>query len=140
MSNNKILNLNYPLSIKSDFIAALYPSVENELKTIIEKSGQKKVLIAQLKQRLDYLENYKEKCVLHNQWFENYKKNDWLYCLKVKNRDVNLRIYFSFIADYAIFLHAFTETAKADLEKAKKKAAERYDLIKNNKENELWIR
>lgn len=134
MRSDKILGLDYPWKIKSDFILAIHPEVRNELKRILGKSGSKNIIISQLKQRIDYLEEYKNNCAFHKQWFENYKTIDWLYAVRVKSKDLNLRIYFSFIENHAIFLHAFVEKSKSDLERAKSVATERYNLIKNSEE------
>lgn len=137
MKSDKILGLDYPWKIESDFILALYPEIRDELKRILEKSGSKNIIISQLKQRINYLEEYKDNCVFHKQWFENYKTIDWLYAVKVKSRDLNLRIYFSFVHNHAVFLHAFVEKSKSDLAKAKGVAAERYKLIENGEEMQV---
>ena len=131
MMNNNCKILDYPVRIESEFITALYPDVEDELKKIFEKSGQKSKFAQQLKQRIKYLEENKEKCILHKEWFENYTDMEWLYSLRVKGQFHNFRMYFIFKDNQAIILHAFLEKRKSDIDKAKKIAFNRRKTLYN---------
>lgn len=123
--------LGYPAKIGSEYIVAMYPEVEDEMIKIYERSGEKNYFIGQLKQRIKYLEEKKKNCILHRNWFENYKGEDWLYCLIIKDKQ-NFRMYFVFHNNKAVLLHAFVERRDtSDIRRAKKIAKERYEIIKN---------
>lgn len=112
----------------------MYPEVEEEMMKIYERSGSKAKFASQLSKRIEYLEDKKEKCVFHCEWFENYTGEEWLYCLKIKGTFHNFRMYFVFYNNKAVFLHAFVEKKKSDIKKAKKVVEARYEMLKNNLE------
>lgn len=130
MINQDCKILEYPSRFDSEYILAMYPEVEDEMMRIYEKTGRKDKLAAQLSVRIRYLEEKKKECILHREWFENYTGMEWLYCLKIKDRFHNFRIYFIFDDDKAVFLHAFVEKNKSDINKAKSVAEQRYLLFK----------
>lgn len=132
MSVRELKILNYPMRVESEFITALHPVVEDELKAILKKSGSEDRIKRLLEQRLKHLENSKENCILHRQWFERYANEEWLYALRITDRDLNLRIYFSFINGKAVFLHAFLKRSNSDMREAKEVARGRLGEINQN--------
>lgn len=132
MSVRELKILNYPMRVESEFITALHPVVEDELKEILRRSGSEKRIKRHLKQRLKHLEDSKEKCILHRQWFERYANEEWLYAVRIIDRDLNLRIYFAFINGRAVLLHAFLERSSSDIRGAKEVARDRFNEINQN--------
>ena len=54
---------------------------ENDLKDILERSGQKNDFIGKYKQRLRFLDDRRDKCILKHDWFEELKRADGLYSM-----------------------------------------------------------
>lgn len=103
----------YPEKFNSKYIVT-HPACESDLKGILEKSGLNARFISIFKNRLRFLEDRKEQCILRDGWFENLKRADEINVIRFdKTIDKNIRILFAFIkcngAQYAILLYAFEE-------------------------------
>ncbi len=89
-------NVLYPEEFKSSYIKE-HSEYENDLRKLIERSGFKEKFSGLYKQRLEYLEERQELCILRKNWFELLKHVDGeLYVAKFKAQK-NLRIIFCFI-------------------------------------------
>lgn len=105
------LPLNYPEKYNSGYVLSCEPPFTEELSDIIERSGEKIKFKNKFRQRLNYLTDNKDKCILHEKWFEELKhiKTKYrLYSLRVKDK-LNTRVLFIITKHNAIFLLAFQE-------------------------------
>ena len=86
---------------------------EENLKDIIECSGNKQKFAALYKQRLKYLDENLEKCILYNEWFEKLVDADPFYSMRFNKFSGNPRILFCFTKHFgkkiAILCHCFCE-------------------------------
>ncbi len=102
----------YPFKFDSIKIKAHW-DFEDDLKSMLERSGFRDDFSGKYKQRLKYLEESKEKCIQRSAWFEKLKKADGLYAIKFDKSQKNIRILFAFInfkgEKYAILLYGFEE-------------------------------
>ncbi|MDD3894779.1 MAG: hypothetical protein PHU36_07155 [Syntrophomonadaceae bacterium] len=105
----------YPEVFKAKYIMTHW-DFENDLKDVLERSGQKNDFIGKYKQRLRFLDDRRDKCILKHDWFEELKQADGLYSIKFNNTQKNIRIIFTFIEynehKYALLLSAFAEKDK----------------------------
>jgi len=80
---------------------------------MLERSGHKDDFRGKYRQRLQFLDNHQEKCILKSDWFEELKQADGLYTMKFNKSQKNIRILFTFIKykgfKYALLLSAFEE-------------------------------
>lgn len=70
----------YPEAFKAKYIRT-HGDFENDLKDILERSGQKNDFIGKYKQRLRFLDDRRDKCILKHDWFEELKRADGLYSM-----------------------------------------------------------
>lgn len=85
----------YPEQFNSKRIRT-HPKFEEELKSVLEKSGNKQRFISLYRLRLKHLEEYWEKCVDKRDWFESLKYAPGLYLMKFNRFPQNIRIIFRF--------------------------------------------
>lgn len=102
----------YPEEFKSAYIRE-YPSYENDLRELLERSGYKDEFCGKYKQRLMFLEEWNERCIQRRNWFERLKHvGKELYSMKFKTQK-NIRILFVFKeckgVGYVILLYPFEE-------------------------------
>lgn len=107
-------NVHYPKAFNGKYIRTHW-DFEDDLKDILERSGQKGAFWPKYKQRLRFLDERKHECVLKSDWFEKLRYDSDLYSLKFKD-EKNIRILFAFVAyegiEYAILLYPFQERNK----------------------------
>jgi len=79
----------------------------------LERSGFKDDFRGKYKQRLKFLDERQEKCILKKDWFEELKQTNGLYAMKFNKSQKNIRILFTFIKykeiRYVLLLNAFEE-------------------------------
>lgn len=91
-----VKNVLYPEEFRSSYIRE-HLKYENDLRELIERSGFREKFSGLYKQRLKYLEERHELCILKSDWFELLKHVDGeLYVAKFKAQK-NIRIIFCFI-------------------------------------------
>lgn len=124
----------YPEQFSSKRIRT-HSKFEEELKSILEKSGYKQRFIKLYRLRLKHLEQYWEKCVEKKDWFESLKRAPGLYCMRFNNGSKNIRIIFKFIGfekrEIALLLCTFEEKETKDYTKAIEFANDRIEQIKH---------
>lgn len=102
----------YPEAFNSNYICTHF-DFESDLTNLLERSGLKADFWGKYKQRLRFLDERKEKCVLKSDWFEELKQADGLYSMIFDKSQKNIRILFTFIrynkVKYALLLCAFEE-------------------------------
>lgn len=59
-----------------------YLNFEIDLTNLLERSGKKADFWGKYKQRLRFLDEKKEECVLKSDWFEVLRQTDGLYSMK----------------------------------------------------------
>jgi|GEM_PF-725728 len=100
----------YPEKFNSDYIFT-YFSFNEELKELLEKSGQKEGFARKYRRLLMLLEKLKRQCI-HNGSFERLKNNGIIYSMRFVG-ELNLRILFSFFQagqrEIVILLNCFQE-------------------------------
>lgn len=84
----------YPIKFHSTKIY-YHQKFEEELQNILEESGYKEKFIPLFYQRLKYLEETREKCIIKSDWFEILKGSNKLHSMKFKGMK-NIRIIFMF--------------------------------------------
>jgi hypothetical protein len=84
----------YPIKFHSTQIY-YHQKFEKELQNILEESGYKEKFIPLFYQRLKYLEETQERCIIKSDWFEVLKGSNELYSMKFKGMK-NIRIIFMF--------------------------------------------
>ena len=86
---------------------------EKDLRNILERSGHKADFWGKYKQRLQFLDNRQEECILKHDWFEKLIQAEGIYSMKFNKSQKNIRILFTFIEynklKYALLLYAFEE-------------------------------
>jgi len=109
---NRMGNILYPEAFNANYIRA-HLNFEIDLTSMLDRSGQKADFWGKYKQRLRFLDERKEKCVLKHDWFEELRQADGLYSMKFDKSQKNIRILFAFIeynnVKYALLLSAFEE-------------------------------
>ncbi len=109
---NRIGNILYPEAFNAKYIRT-YFNFEIDLTNLLDRSGKKVDFWGKYRQRLRFLDERKEKCVLKSDWFEELKQTDGLYSMKFNKSQKNIRIFFAFIeynsVKYALLLCAFEE-------------------------------
>lgn len=132
--------IHYPFILDNKYIKAHW-EFEDDLRNILERSGSKEDISGKFKQRLKYLEEAKEQCILRKAWFEKLKQADVLYAMRFDRSQKNIRILFSFISygkqQYAVLLHGFEEKETKKLsrfgyDKAIIVALKRYEEVVND--------
>jgi hypothetical protein len=102
----------YPEEFKAKYIRTHW-DFENDLQNVLERSGFKDDFRGKYKQRLKFLDERQEKCILKNDWFEELKQTNGLYAMKFNKSQKNIRILFTFIKykgiRYALLLNVFEE-------------------------------
>lgn len=110
MRNFRIIH--YPIVYASPCILMHY-ECENELRSILEKSGKKPRFKAAFKARLDFLvQHWAIAPTLHHQWFEVLLGKQGISSMKFINID-NIRILYILKGNTAFLLYAFKETSTA---------------------------
>jgi|LSQX01.1.fsa_nt_gb hypothetical protein len=129
--------ISYPSLIDSKYIKTHW-DFEDDLKNILDRSGSREDFSGKYKQRLKYLEESKEQCILRKAWFENLKQENVLYAMRFDRSQKNIRILFVFISSgnqkFAVLLHAFEEKeakklSKHGYDKAISVAQKRYEEV-----------
>ena len=109
---NRMGNIFYPEVFNAKYIRTHF-DFEIDLTNMLERSGQKADFLGKYKQRLRFLDDRKEKCVLKSDWFEELKQADGLYSMIFDKSQKNIRMLFTFIeykkVNYALLLCAFQE-------------------------------
>lgn len=109
---NRTGNILYPEVFNAKYIRTHF-DFEVDLANMLERSGQKADFLGKYRQRLRFLDDRKEKCVLKSDWFEELKQADGLYSMIFDKSQKNIRIIFTFIhykkVKYALLLCAFQE-------------------------------
>jgi len=107
----KFTTVTYPQAFDSQYIRVHW-EFENDLKDILERSGQQQNFRQKIRQRLRHLDERRRDCVRKTDWFEKLKHEKDLYSMKIKGGK-NIRILFAFAAyrgsEYAILLYPFEE-------------------------------
>ncbi|MFO7295234.1 MAG: hypothetical protein C0P72_004345 [Clostridia bacterium] len=88
----------YPEEFNSNYIFT-YFSFNEELKELLEESGQKEGFARKYRRQLIILERLKKQCVQHKP-FERLKDNGEIYSMRFVGR-LNLRVLFSFFLGWA---------------------------------------
>ena len=100
----------YPEEFNSNYIFT-YFSFNEELKVLLEESGQKKNFSRKYKIKLSFLEKLKKQCI-YQKSFEQLKDNGIIYSIRFVDKQ-NIRILFSFFYDkgreIVILLNCFQE-------------------------------
>lgn len=109
---NRMGEIFYPEAFHAKSIRT-HLNFESDLTNMLERSGQKADFWGKYKQRLRFLDDRKEKCILKSDWFEELKQADGLYSMIFDKSQKNIRILFTFIeynkVKYALLLCAFQE-------------------------------
>ncbi len=112
----------YPEEFNSNYIFT-YFSFNEELKELLEMSGQREGFARKYRRQLMILEKLKKQCVQHKS-FERLKDNGVIYSMRFVG-ELNVRILFSFFQDgqkeIVILLNCFQEK-----ENKKKNSAKSY--------------
>lgn len=107
----------YPEQFNSKRIRTL-PRFEEELKDILEKTGNKQRFVKLYRLRLKHLEQYWERCVDKSDWFESLKGEPGLYSMRFNKFPQNIRIIFTFTnyekRQIALLACTFEEKSKKD--------------------------
>lgn len=94
---------------------------ENDLKSILERSGHKADFWGKYQQRLQFLDNRQKECIIKSDWFEKLKQADGLYSMLFNKSQKNIRILFTFIEcnklKCALLLYAFEEKDNKNMSK-----------------------
>ncbi len=102
----------YPEAFNSKHIRT-HRDFEDDLKAILERSGNKAEFCGRYKQRLRFLDERYERCVLKRDWFEKLRHADGLFSMKFNKVQKNIRIIFTFVeykgVKYALLLYVFEE-------------------------------
>jgi len=102
----------YPEGFRHEYIRA-HPDFEDELRDLLEKSGQKEDFWGKFRQRMLFLESYGQRCTLKKDWFEQLKTARGLLAMRFARSQKNIRILFAFVTErhreYVVLLHAFEE-------------------------------
>lgn len=144
MGKNKVMKLEYPERCLSTTIVAVETMFTDSFKEILERSGQKRAVAIQFRQRLDYLAEKKTNCIQNPAWFESCKGYKNIYAIKIKGTNLNIRIPFIFCThrnqSYAVLLIAFQEkkAATAKTESYKKYIGLVQPIIDNFEEALEW--
>lgn len=105
-------NILYPEAFNAKYIRT-HLNFEIDLIDLLERSGKKADFWGKYRQRLRFLDERKEQCVLKSDWFEELRRTDGLYSMKFKKSQKNIRILFAFIeynsVKYALLLYVFEE-------------------------------
>ncbi|MCF6096364.1 hypothetical protein L1766_04995 [Thermovorax subterraneus] len=100
----------YPEEFNSNYIFT-YFSFNEELKDLLEMSGQKRDFARKYRRQLLILEKLRKQCILHKS-FERLKDNGIIYSMRFVG-ELNIRILFSFFSDgrreIVILLNCFQE-------------------------------
>lgn len=109
---NRMGNILYPEVFNAKYIRTHF-DFEVDLTNMLERSGQRADFWGKYKQRLRFLDERKEKCVLKSDWFEELRQAKGLYSMIFDKSQKNIRILFAFIeynkVKYALLLCAFEE-------------------------------
>jgi len=102
----------YPEAFNSKHVKTHW-DFENDLKSILERSGCEADFCGKYKQRLRWLDERQEQCTLKKDWFEKLKHAGGLFSMKFNKAQKNIRIVFAFAnykgVKYALLLFAFEE-------------------------------
>ena len=123
---NRLAKVDYPEAFKGKYVRVHW-EFENDLKVILERSGQKENFRQKYRQRLQHLSDRRQECIKKRDWFEKLTYEKDLYSMKIKG-EKNIRIIFTFVAykgsEYAILLYPFEE------KDSKNKGKHSYDTAK----------
>ncbi|TYP58588.1 hypothetical protein [Thermosediminibacter litoriperuensis] len=84
----------YPEEFNSSYIFT-YFSFNEELKDLLEMSGQKRDFARKYRKMLSFLEKLRRQCVQHKS-FEQLKDNGIIYSMRFVD-ELNIRVLFSFL-------------------------------------------
>ncbi|MGN0182913.1 MAG: hypothetical protein ACI4DP_10985 [Candidatus Ornithomonoglobus sp.] len=133
----KLITPQYPSGINAEDFTSVCPDFEDELRDILERSGNKAKFIKLFNLRTDWVRSNKSTCHQKRDWCEQLKHDPehYLYSLKIKNNQ-NIRILFIFYGEtmLPILLCAFTEIGKGG---NSSKAYEQYIPIAHKRVNAL---
>ncbi|HHW03151.1 MAG TPA: hypothetical protein GXX35_10140 [Thermoanaerobacterales bacterium] len=126
----------YPEEFNSNYIFT-YFSFNEELKVLLEESGQKKNFSRKYKIKLSFLEKLKKQCI-YQKSFEQLKDNGIIYSIRFVDKQ-NIRILFSFFYDkgreIVILLNCFQE--KENKKKTSSKSYAKAIEVAKERINEL---
>lgn len=104
----------YPEEFASEYIYC-YPSLNEELKDILEKSGEKGQFTRKYRRALEFLERLRRNCI-YQKTFEKLRDVENLYSIRLLN-GLNARILFSFFIwrdkEIVVLLYCFSEKSSA---------------------------
>lgn len=119
MRDEKIINLHrilYPDEYATKYIFT-YPTFNDELKALMEKSGYVDDFKTKYYKSLRFLENLKRNCIHHEKLFELLKNAEGIYSIKLHGKK-NIRILFDFHnvdnEEIVILYNCFEERRKKD--------------------------
>lgn len=119
MEDKIIINLHnilYPEEYKTNYVKT-YPSFNDELRELIEKSGYVKEFKTKYHKGLRFLENLKKSCVMNSKLFEELLDSDGIYSIILKG-EKNIRILFDFQQiegrEIAVLYNCFQEKRTKD--------------------------
>ncbi len=123
----ELQNIWYPDEYETTYIYT-YPSFNEELADIMEKSGYVKEFKTKYRRSLRFLENLKRSCVMQSNLFECLNEAEGLHAIKLKGKK-NIRILFSFEVvndrEVVILYCCFQEKSTKDYRDPKRVAKER---------------
>lgn len=99
--------IQYPFAYASNEIL-IHKKCEEELRDLVQKSGQVARLKSDYKARLDFLGKHLENAIAHREWFEKLTDEKDLYSLRLV-RISNIRILYVIQEGTAYLLCAFAE-------------------------------
>lgn len=109
---NRIGKVLYPEAFHGKYIRTHW-QFEDDLKGILERSGQKSNFTNKYKQRLRFLDERSKECVQRRSWFEKLRHVQDLWAIIFDKDEKNIRVLFSFVTlhgvEYAILLYVFEE-------------------------------
>lgn len=122
----------YPEQYESTYVFT-YPTFNNELKKLLERSGYLNEFKSKYLKGLRFLENLKKKCILNASLFEELLDSDGIYSMRIKG-EKNIRILFGFEEvegkDIVILYNSFQEKRTKDYsENIKLAQSRRYELF-----------
>ncbi len=137
MTESKIVDLHkviYPEEYKTSYVLT-YPSLNDELKELIGKTGYVKDFKTKYHKALRFIENLKKTCVMNKKLFEELLDADGLYSMRLIG-EVNIRIIFDFVKlegkEVVVLFSCFQEKRTSDykdgITTAKMRRKELFDI------------
>lgn len=126
----KLKLITYP-EMYNESWCLMHIECENELRDIVQHSGNIRKLRTHFKSRLNYLREHWENAVQHDEWFEKLSHEKDLYSLHIASVN-NLRILYVLRGNEAWLLCCFAEKSRG-----KRDSYKRYIPVAQKRLNEL---